>query len=134
MTHRRIGRDFSPHSNTNSLWQKRAEGIIFNFMNIHNVERKTAEVAETLKSIAHPKRLLLLCHMVSGEQTVGELARRLDWRESSVSQALMGLRREGIVSGRRDGQHIHYTLARDDIRQLLNFLYLTYCNDGPDHD
>lgn len=129
-----MGRDFSPHGSMNDHWRKRFACIIFIFMNINNVERKTAEVAETLKSIAHPKRLLLLCHMVGGEQTVGELARRLDWRESSVSQALMGLRREGIVSGRRDGQHIHYTLARDDIRQLLNFLYLTYCNDGPDHD
>ncbi|PWR19649.1 ArsR/SmtB family transcription factor [Zavarzinia compransoris] len=105
-------------------------------MNIHNVERKTALVAETLKSLAHPKRLLLLCHMTAGEQTVGELARRLAWRESSVSQALMGLRREGMVAGRREGQHIHYAIARDDVRRLLGFLYATYCQDedDPDHD
>jgi ArsR family transcriptional regulator, virulence genes transcriptional regulator len=86
-----------------------------------------AEVAELMKVLANPKRLLILCQLVEGERSVGELARLLDMREQAMSQQLALLRKDGLVTTRREGQTIHYALARGDIARLLDFLYRTYC-------
>jgi len=89
---------------------------------------ETAEtVSDLMKSLAHPKRLLILCQLVEGERSVGDLARRLDMREQAMSQQLALLRRDGLVGTRREGQTIFYGLARDDVARLLDFLYRTYC-------
>jgi ArsR family transcriptional regulator, virulence genes transcriptional regulator len=90
--------------------------------------RETAEqVAELMKVLAHPKRLLILCQLVEGERSVGDLARLLEMREQAMSQQLALLRKDGLVTTRREGQTIHYGLARGDIALLLDFLYRTYC-------
>lgn len=98
---------------------------------------ETAEqVAELMKVLAHPKRLLILCQLVEGERSVGELARLLEMREQAMSQQLALLRKDGLVATRREGQTIHYALARGDIAGLLDFLYRTYCapaGDGTGH-
>jgi DNA-binding transcriptional ArsR family regulator len=89
---------------------------------------ETAEtVSDLMKSLAHPKRLLILCQLVEGERSVGDLARRLGMREQAMSQQLALLRRDGLVGTRREGQTIYYGLARDDVARLLDFLYRTYC-------
>lgn len=89
---------------------------------------ETAEqVADLMKVLAHPKRLLILCQLVEGERSVGELARLLGMREQAMSQQLALLRKDGLVTTRREGQTIHYALARGDIAVLLDFLYRTYC-------
>lgn len=90
------------------------------------------EVAELMKVLANPKRLLILCQLVEGERSVGELARLLDMREQAMSQQLALLRKDGLVTTRREGQTIHYALARGDIALLLDFLYRTYCTPAVD--
>ncbi|HWA49095.1 MAG TPA: metalloregulator ArsR/SmtB family transcription factor [Dongiaceae bacterium] len=89
---------------------------------------RTAEmVSELMKSLAHPKRLLILCQLVEQERSVGELARLLDMREAAVSQQLSLLRKDKLVATRREGQTIWYSLPREDVRALLAYLYETYC-------
>ncbi|SLN27471.1 Biofilm growth-associated repressor [Oceanibacterium hippocampi] len=89
---------------------------------------ETAEtVSELMKALSSRNRLLILCQLVQEELSVGELASRLDMREPAMSQQLAVLRRDGLVSRRRDGQVVYYTLARPDIRQLMEFLYETFC-------
>lgn len=95
--------------------------------------RETAqEVSELMKSLAHPKRLLILCQLVEGERSVGALARLLEVREQAMSQQLALLRKDGLVTTRREGQTIFYALARDDVAALLDFLYRTYCAPSAD--
>ena len=89
---------------------------------------RTAEmVSELMKTLAHPKRLLILCQLVEGERSVGELARLLDMREAAVSQQLTLLRKDKLVTTRREGQTIWYSMPREDVRALLGHLYQTYC-------
>lgn len=85
------------------------------------------KVSELMKSLGHPKRLLILCQLVEQERSVGELARLLDMREPAVSQQLSLLRKDKLVATRRDGQTIWYSLPRADVRALLAHLYETYC-------
>ena len=96
-------------------------------MNIKTMRKKAAEVAELLKVLSHPRRLLILCLLAEGERAVGDLAALLDAREAAVSQQLTLLRKDRLVRTRRDGRTVFYSLARPDIEALIGFLYETYC-------
>jgi DNA-binding transcriptional ArsR family regulator len=82
---------------------------------------------ELLKSLANRHRLLIVCQLIEGERSVGELAGFLGIRDSTVSQHLALLRKDGIVSARRDGQTIWYSIASAPARQVLETLYRFYC-------
>jgi DNA-binding transcriptional ArsR family regulator len=84
-------------------------------------------VADVMKTLAHPNRLLALCAMVEKERSVGELADTLGVRAQAMSQQLAILKNKGLIAPRRDGQTIYYTLANDEIRSLMGVLYETYC-------
>ena len=84
-------------------------------------------VADLMKTLAHPKRLLALCAMMEKERSVGELAEALGTRDQAMSQQLAVLRNKGLVSTRRDGQTIYYGLADARINAVMAALYGTYC-------
>ena len=84
-------------------------------------------VADVMKTLAHPKRLLALCALVDTERSVGELAASLGVRDQAMSQQLAILRNKGLVTTRRHNQTIYYTLANEEIRAVMESLYKTYC-------
>lgn len=83
--------------------------------------------AAFLKAISHEGRLMILCHLASGEKSVTELETLLSSRQAAVSQQLSRLRYEGLVSTRRDGKAIYYRLEDDRTQPILNALYETFC-------
>lgn len=85
------------------------------------------EASEFLKSLGNRHRLLILCQLVQGEQSVGQLAEFLGIRDSTVSQHLALLRRDRIVAGRRDGQTIWYRIESDTARAVMEVLYQSFC-------
>lgn len=90
--------------------------------------KKAADQATALlKSLANRNRLMLLCHMAGDERSVGELAGLLPARDAAVSQQLALLRKDGLVSTRRDGQTVYYSLASEDARRVIDALYQIYC-------
>ena len=82
-----------------------------------------------LKAISHEGRLMILCHLVSGEKSVSELEALLSTRQAAVSQQLSRLRLEGLVTRRRDGKTIYYKLADDRPRKMLELVYELFCKD-----
>ena len=88
--------------------------------------------AAYLKTLAHEGRLMILCHLGSGEKSVGELENLLEIRQAAVSQMLARLREEGLVSTRRDGKTIYYSLADQNTAEVIGMLYRLFC--GPDQD
>lgn len=80
-----------------------------------------------LKTLSGRSRLLLLCHLWDGEKSVGELAKLTGARDTAVSQQLALLRREGMVSARRAGQMIFYSLASAEARRMLESLHGLFC-------
>ena len=80
-----------------------------------------------LKAISHEGRLMILCHLVSGEKSVTELEDLLSARQAAVSQQLSRLRLEGLVIPRRDGKTIYYRLADDRPRKILEVVYELFC-------
>lgn len=82
-----------------------------------------------LKAISHEGRLMILCHLVTGEKSVTELEELLSARQAAVSQQLSRLRLEGLVVPRRDGKAIYYRLADERPRRILEVVYDLFCGD-----
>lgn len=82
-----------------------------------------------LKAISHEGRLMILCHLVSGEKSVTELEDLLSARQSAVSQQLTRLRLEGLVKPRRDGKAIYYSLTDDRPKQIMEVVYDLFCRE-----
>jgi DNA-binding transcriptional ArsR family regulator len=80
-----------------------------------------------LKALAHESRLLILCLLAEGEKSVGELEEILRLRQPTVSQQLARLRSEGLVSTRRDGKAVYYSLASDEARSVIDAVYDVLC-------
>jgi DNA-binding transcriptional ArsR family regulator len=91
------------------------------------MERAAGQASELLKSLANPHRLMIVCQLIEEDRSVGELAAFLGIRDSSVSQHLALLRRDGLVTTRRDGQTIWYSISSAPARAVVETLYRTYC-------
>jgi len=83
--------------------------------------------SELLRSLGNRHRLLILCQLTDGERSVGDLAAFLKLRDSTVSQHLSLLRRDGLVQARREAQTIWYSIASAPARQVLNTLFDIFC-------
>ncbi len=88
---------------------------------------KAGMAAAYLKTMAHEGRLLILCHLGSGEKSVGELEAILAMRQAAVSQMLARLREDGLVQTRRDGKTIYYSLADRNTERLIGLMYDMFC-------
>ncbi len=90
---------------------------------------RAAEAAAFLKALSHEGRLMILCHLSSGEKTVTELEDRLGARQAAVSQQLARLRSEGLVHARREGKAIHYSIKDPKAGAIMALVYEMFC--GP---
>ncbi|SLN32723.1 Biofilm growth-associated repressor [Roseivivax jejudonensis] len=88
------------------------------------------EAADFLKTLGHEGRLMILCHLATGEKSVGELERMLSARQAAVSQQLTRLRLEGLVQPRREGKTIYYSLTDERPRRMMELVYELFCKDG----
>jgi len=91
------------------------------------MESAADQASELLKALSNRHRLLIICQLIDGERSVGELAEFLNLRDSTVSQHLALLRKDGLVAARRDAQTIYYSIASTPAREILKTLYQVYC-------
>jgi len=99
-------------------------------VDVERMGEHAREASDFLKALAHESRLMILCDLLHGEKSVGELEALLSRRQSSVSQQLARLRLEGLVSARRDGKTIYYSIASDKVRSIIAALYASFCAPG----
>jgi len=86
-----------------------------------------ANAAAFLKTLAHEGRLMILCHLESGEKSVGELETLLGIRQAAVSQMLARLRDETLVKTRRDGKTVYYSLSDPNTERMIALLHDMFC-------
>ena len=84
------------------------------------------DAARMLKLLASEQRLLLLCRLVEGEASVGDLAEHAKLAPSAASQHLAKMRAEGLVATRRDAQNIYYRLVDPAAMRVLDTLCEIY--------
>ncbi|WP_306113847.1 MULTISPECIES: helix-turn-helix transcriptional regulator [unclassified Roseovarius] len=92
--------------------------------------RNACEAASFLKAISHEGRLMILCHLATGEKSVTELEELLSARQAAVSQQLSRLRTEGLVTPRREGKAIYYSLTDRRAVQILDVVYDLFCKNA----
>lgn len=103
-------------------------------MSAEEMDRMVAQAcaaSDFLKALAHEGRMMILCHLATGEKSVTELEELLSARQAAVSQQLARLRLEGIVRARRDGKAIYYSLTDERARQIIELVYDLFCRRGP---
>jgi DNA-binding transcriptional ArsR family regulator len=96
-------------------------------MNIDELRSRAGEAASFLKSIANDRRLIILCELVKGERSVGELEAITELSQSALSQHLAKLREAKLVKTRRESQSIYYSLANTGVSKVIGVLHDVYC-------
>src|SRR3954452_5365987 len=96
-------------------------------LDLDHMRASARTVTALLRALANEDRLLLLCQISQGEKSVSELETLLDIRQPTLSQQLGVLRSEGLVSTRRDGKRIYYSVADAKVLAVLERLYTLYC-------
>jgi DNA-binding transcriptional ArsR family regulator len=94
---------------------------------MHALEEKAEDASRLLTAMGNSKRLLVLCNMLDGEKSVGELAEIAGLSSAALSQHLAKMRALSLIKPRRDGQTIYYSIASDEVRALLQTLYRLFC-------
>ena len=98
-----------------------------NHFDPHKIEENSEKVAELLKNMSHPSRLMVLCHLMKGECSVSDLNQTVPLSQSALSQHLANLRKAGLVATRRESQVIYYRLKSQNVSKILETLYEIYC-------
>jgi DNA-binding transcriptional ArsR family regulator len=96
-------------------------------MNPQELSASADRASDFLKSMANPLRLRILCMIIDGERPVGDIAEALGVRQSAVSQHLALLRKDSLVTPRRDGQTIYYRLADRNVKKVVKLLHELFC-------
>ena len=94
---------------------------------IARVEAHAGEAAALLKALGNEQRLLILCALLDGPRSVGEINARVPLSQSALSQHLAVLRAAEVVTTRRESQTIWYALAPGPAGRVMQALYECYC-------
>ena len=96
-------------------------------MNLDELKLKAEAAGCLLKAMASRPRLMILCELLKGEQTVTALHRSVGLSMSAMSQHLARLRADDLVATRRESQTIYYSLASESAAKMLDALYEVFC-------
>jgi len=97
-------------------------------MNAAKMKSSAVRATTLLKGLANEHRLLILCHLANGEKSVSELETLLRMRQPHLSQHLARLRRDALVTTRRDSRSIYYRLGSSAAAKVIRLLYDLYCS------
>jgi ArsR family transcriptional regulator len=86
-----------------------------------------ARASRSIKAIAHPLRLKILCTLGSQEVSVQEIVRRLGTSQSNVSQHLAILRDKGILTARKDANRVYYRVGDARTLRLIDMMREVFC-------
>lgn len=85
------------------------------------------KATDLMKALSHESRLLILCLLVEQERSVSELEDIMGLSQAAVSQQLARLRRDRVVTARRDGRLIYYSIASAGASRVISALYDIFC-------
>ncbi|GIC31922.1 transcriptional regulator, ArsR family [Vibrio cholerae] len=91
------------------------------------MKKNAEEVAELLRVMAHPERLMVLCQLTQSEMGVGQLQQGSTLSQSAFSQHLTVLRKHGIIQARKESQQVFYRLVDSRITALIQSLQNVFC-------
>jgi DNA-binding HxlR family transcriptional regulator len=96
-------------------------------MSMDKMKRKCDEVSGIMKAIAHPQRLMIMCHLSEGEKNVSEIQQLCDISQSQLSQFLNRMQREKLLKVRKDSQFSYYSIADKKLIKLVESMQKIFC-------
>lgn len=96
-------------------------------MKLDDMQANASRAAGLLKAMSNQHRLLILCLLNDKELSVSEINNALEIPQSTLSQHLSVLRKDNLVTTRRDAQTIYYALASKEVKVIISTLYGLYC-------
>jgi DNA-binding transcriptional ArsR family regulator len=96
-------------------------------MNLEEMKNQCFEVTTIMKAMAHPQRLMIMCHLSQGEKNVGELVDLCDISQSQISQFLNRMHRERLLKLRKEGNFSFYSIADKRVLKLIQSLQKIFC-------
>ena len=97
------------------------------FPHAGDMQAHAADAAGLMKALGNESRLMVLCMLTEGEQSVSVLNEMIPLSQSALSQQLARLRQQGLVQTRRESQTIYYSLADGPAERIINLLHDIYC-------
>lgn len=76
-------------------------------------------ISETLKAISDPVRREILEMLNEGSKTAGEISRKFDLTDATVSYHLSTLKKAGLITETRDKKYIIYELNISVFEEVL---------------
>lgn len=96
---------------------------------IKKLERACAEASRILKALSHPRRLLIMGHLLQGPKTVGELVSLCETMQPQMSHFLTRMKIEGLLTAERQGRFIVYSVSDRRLIRLMKSIQAEYCKD-----
>lgn len=96
-------------------------------IDLEKLHESARQASDLLKALSNEHRLLILCNLLEGERSVGELQSLIGLSQSALSQHLARLRQDRLVSTRREAQTIYYSTRGEAARRIIAVLYDIYC-------
>ena len=97
-------------------------------LSAHKMKMHAVDAAKLMKALGNESRLMILCTLVEGERSVGELNEIVPLSQSALSQQLARLRKQGLVDTRRESQAIIYSLAAGPADKVIHLLHDIFCS------
>lgn len=91
------------------------------------MQAQAEQAADLLKALSNPQRLRVMCLLIDGERTVGEINDEVALSQSALSQHLAVVREGGWVQTRRESQNVYYSVADGPVHKLIQTLHDIYC-------
>lgn len=92
-------------------------------VNLEQMEGNAQAASSLLKAMSNQTRLMILCQLLHGERTAGELDSLTNLSQSALSQHLAVLREHGLVQTRRESQNIYYSIQGEKPKAIIEVLY-----------
>jgi DNA-binding transcriptional ArsR family regulator len=96
-------------------------------MNLEDMLKNSAQAVKLLKAVSNERRLIILCHLLEGEMSVGEINEKLDLSQSALSQHLALLRKHKLVKTRKEAQTVFYRLNSAEAEAIIALMHKLYC-------
>ena len=98
-----------------------------NLQSLNEMQVHAQDAAALLKALANENRLMIMCTLIVGELSVGELNEKVPLSQSALSQHLASLREAGLVSTRKESQTVYYRLEGTEAAKVIAVLQSIYC-------
>ncbi len=96
---------------------------------IKGMKEKAQEIADFMKCFSNATRMLILCQLVDGEKSVGEIIAATGVPQTSMSQHLNKLKAENVVSFRREHRNLYYSISDEKAYAVMETLYNLFCKN-----